>query len=44
MELREHRGAGYRVYLDWHGQTVVLLLCGGSKQSQPADIKAAKES
>ena len=43
MELREHLGAGYRVYFGRHGQTVVILLCGGSKKSQPADIKAAKE-
>ncbi len=43
MELREHLGVGYRVYFGRHGQTVVILLCGGSKKSQPADIKAAKE-
>ena len=41
-ELREHFGAGYRVYFGRHGQKVVILLCGGSKKSQPADIKAAK--
>ena len=29
-------------YLGRHGQTVVILLCGGSKKSQPADIKTAK--
>jgi putative addiction module killer protein len=43
MELRVHVGAGYRVYLGRHGKTVVLLLCGGDKRSQPADIKRAKE-
>jgi putative addiction module killer protein len=43
QELREHLGAGYRVYFGRHGQTVVILLCGGSKKSQPADIKTAKE-
>ena len=41
-ELREHLGAGYRVYFGRHGQTVVILLCGDSKKSQTADIKAAK--
>ena len=41
-ELREHLGVGYRVYFGRHGQTVVILLCGGSKKSQAADIKAAK--
>lgn len=41
-ELREHLGAGYRVYFGCHGKTLVILLCGGSKQSQDADIKNAK--
>jgi putative addiction module killer protein len=43
QELREHLGTGYRVYFGRHGQTVVILLCGGSKKSQSADIKTAKE-
>ncbi len=43
QELREHIGAGYRVYFGRHGQTVVILLCGGSKNSQFSDINAAKE-
>ena len=43
FELREHLGAGYRVYYGRHGQTVVILLCGGTKKTQPADIKTAKE-
>jgi putative addiction module killer protein len=42
QELREHLGAGYRVYFGRHGQTVVILLCGGSKKMQTSDIKAAK--
>lgn len=42
-ELRVHVGAGYRVYCGRHGKTVVLLLCGGDKGSQVADIKRAKE-
>lgn len=42
LELREHLGAGYRVYFGRHGQTVVILLCGGDKQSQVRDIEAAK--
>ena len=41
-ELREHLGAGYRVYFGRHGHTVVILLLGGSKKSQASDIKAAK--
>ena len=42
QELREHLGAGYRVYFGRQGRLVVILLCGGSKKSQPEDIKAAK--
>lgn len=43
VELREHLGAGYRVYFGRHGQTIVILLCGGSKKSQAADIKTARK-
>jgi len=42
MELREHVGAGHRVYFGQHGRTIVILLCGGSKKSQAADIAKAK--
>ena len=42
IELRVHVGAGYRVYCGRHGKTIVLLLCGGDKGSQMADIKRAK--
>ena len=43
IELRIHVGAGYRVYCGRHGKAVVLLLCGGNKGSQTADIKRTKE-
>ncbi len=43
IELRVHVGAGYRVYCGRHGKAIVLLLCGGDKGSQTADIKRAKE-
>jgi putative addiction module killer protein len=43
IELRVHVGAGYRVYCGRHGKAAVLLLCGGDKSSQAADIKRAKE-
>jgi putative addiction module killer protein len=43
LELREHLGAGYRVYFGRHGQTIVILLCGGTKKTQAADIRMAKE-
>jgi putative addiction module killer protein len=42
LELREHLGAGYRVYLGRHGKSIVILLCGGSKKTQATDIKTAK--
>jgi putative addiction module killer protein len=43
IELRVHIGAGYRVYCGRHGNAVVILLCGGDKSSQAADIKRARE-
>lgn len=43
FELREHLGAGYRVYLGQHGRLVVILLCGGDKKSQVGDIRTAKK-
>jgi putative addiction module killer protein len=43
MELRVHIGAGYRVYCAKHGKAVVILLTGGDKSGQSADIKRAKE-
>jgi putative addiction module killer protein len=43
FELREHTGGGLRVYFGRHGQTVVILLCGGIKRSQAADINRARK-
>ena len=43
LELREHLGAGYRVYFGRHGKAVVILLCGGSKKTQPPDIKTTRQ-
>ncbi len=42
-ELRIDYGPGYRVYYGKLGKTVVLLLCGGDKDSQVDNIKKAKE-
>ncbi len=40
-ELRVDVGAGYRVYYAQAGRKMVLLLCGGDKRSQQADIARA---
>lgn len=40
-ELRIDVGPGYRVYYAKAGLTVVLLLCGGDKRKQNADIDRA---
>jgi len=40
-ELRIDQGPGYRVYYALAGTVVVLLLCGGDKDSQDADIERA---
>lgn len=42
IELRIHHGAGYRIYCGRHGSTVVILLVGGDKSTQAADIKKAQ--
>jgi putative addiction module killer protein len=44
FELRIDWGPGYRVYYALDGRTCVLLLCGGDKRKQHADIKRAAEN
>lgn len=41
-ELRINFGPGYRVYYMQEGQRLILLLCGGDKSSQQADIEQAQ--
>ncbi|WP_345816058.1 type II toxin-antitoxin system RelE/ParE family toxin [Paraburkholderia sp. PREW-6R] len=41
-EMRIDFGPGYRVYFAREGRVVYLLLCGGDKSTQMADIKHAK--
>ena len=41
FELRIDYGPGYRVYFKKHGREVVILLAGGDKRTQSADIKTA---
>lgn len=41
-EMRVHFGPGYRVYYMREGSVFYLLLCGGDKSTQQADIKRAR--
>ncbi len=41
-ELRVHFGPGYRIYFIRRGEMIVVLLSGGDKGSQVADIEQAK--
>ena len=43
FELRLDFGPGYRVYYGREGRTIIILLGGGSKRRQDADIAAAVE-
>jgi len=42
-EYRIDWGPGYRVYLAKDGEALILLLGGGTKKKQKADIERAKE-
>ena len=41
-EMRIDHGPGYRVYFTRQGAAIILLLCGGDKSTQAADIAKAK--
>lgn len=42
MEMREFFGPGWRMYYIQQGNTLIVMLGGGDKSSQKADIAAAK--
>lgn len=42
-EMRVDVGAGYRIYFTIRNGIVIVLLAGGDKSSQSADIKRAKK-
>ena len=41
--MRIHYGPGYRLYFIRQGAAVVVLLCGGDKDSQRRDIARARQ-
>lgn len=41
-DLRIYHGPGYRVYFVQRGRVVIVLLCGGDKNTQSRDIRAAQ--
>jgi putative addiction module killer protein len=41
-EMRIGYGPGYRVYFKDTGNEIIVLLCGGDKTTQPADIARAR--
>lgn len=41
-EARIDYGPGYRLYFVKRGAVVIVMLCGGDKRSQEADIRRAK--
>jgi putative addiction module killer protein len=42
FECRIDFGPGYRIYFGRDGNTLVILLCGGTKKRQQKDIEKAK--
>lgn len=40
-EMREFFGPGWRMYYVQHGDVLIVMLGGGEKSTQPADIAAA---
>jgi len=43
IELRVHVGPGYRIYTTLRDGRLLLLMCGGTKRRQQADVERAKE-
>lgn len=43
FEMREHFGAGWRMYYTKREETLIIMLGGGEKSSQERDIAKAKQ-
>ena len=43
LERRINVGPGYRVYFGRDGDTLIVLLCGGTKERQQMDIEDARD-
>jgi len=43
FEMREHFGAGYRMYYVQRGHVMIVMLGGGEKSSQADDIAKAQQ-
>ena len=42
-EMRIDHGPGYRAYFTRRGPVLIMLLCGGDKDTQERDIRRAKD-
>ena len=43
FEMREYFGPGWRLYYTKRGETLIIMLGGGDKDSQETDIAKAKQ-
>ena len=43
FEAKIYYGPGYRLYFVNKGEKIIVLLCGGDKSTQQADIKQARK-
>jgi putative addiction module killer protein len=42
-EMRVNFGSGYRLYFTRRGKILIVMLAGGDKSGQAADIRRAKQ-